>query len=199
MAMEKRFDSLSAIFICILEWKNVFVFFLSALFGILAMEKHFFFICYSCLCCMGILAMEKQFDSLSAIFICILEWKNVFVFFLSMLFGILAMEKRFFFICYSCLRCMGILAREKRFDSLSAIFICILEWKNVFVFFLSALFGILAMEKRFFLFVIPVCVVWVFWQWKNDLILCLQFLFVSWNGKTFLCFSCLHFSPWLLQ
>jgi hypothetical protein len=28
-----------------------------------------------------------------------------------------------------------------------------------------------------FLFVIPVCVVLTFWQWKNDLIPCLHFIF----------------------
>jgi hypothetical protein len=44
-----------------------------------------------------------------------------------------------------------------------------------------------------FLFVIPVCVVLVFWQWKNDLIPCLHFyIWYPGNGKTFLCYSCLH-------
>jgi hypothetical protein len=65
-----------------------------------------------------------------------------------------------------------------------------------------------------FLFVIHVCIVLVFWQWKNDLIPCLHFyIWYPGNGKTFFVlfmsalywypgngkmksFPCLHFYNW---
>jgi len=56
------------------------------------------------------------------------------------------------FICYSCMCCIGIMEMEKRIDIMSAF---LYRYPR---------------NGKMFLFVIPVYVVFVFWQWKNELI-----------------------------
>jgi hypothetical protein len=112
---------------------------------------------YCCLRCIGILAMEKRFDSLSAfLYLVFWQWKNKLISCLHFCIGI--MEWKNVFFCYSCLRCISILAMEKRFDSLSTfLYLVSWKWKNVFC-------------------VIHVCIVLVSWQWKNKIISLLAFL-----------------------
>jgi hypothetical protein len=102
-------------------------------------------------------------------------------------------------LCFSyyCLCCIGILAMEKRFDSLSTfLYLVFWQWKNELISCLH--FVLVSWNGKTFLFVIPVYVVLVFWQWKNDLIHCLHFyIWYPGNGKTFfvLFMSTLYWYP----
>jgi hypothetical protein len=142
--MEKRFDFLSSFLywyprngktllfvipVCIVfvfwQWKNKLISCLHFCIGILEWKNIFIF--YFCLFCIGILVMERGFESMSAfLYLVFWQWKNKLISCLHFCIGIL--EWKIVFICYSCLRCIGILAMEERFDSLPA-FLYLVSWK----------------------------------------------------------------------